>query len=132
MAASAPHAATGAAGRGRLAPGGLRDLVAQRLSERPDLEFTPTQLGHLTGRSSGAIFNALVTLCERGVAVQTQDKPKTFALATPARRRRASRASRGAPSVVGALAGVAAVAEIEVGTASEGTVQSAGSGMADS
>jgi len=80
--------------RGRLRSGELRALVAEALGRRPDLAYTPTQLSNMLGRSAGAIANALNTLCERGVAVRTQDTPKTYTAAT-ARRRKAARTARG-------------------------------------
>jgi hypothetical protein len=80
--------------RGRLRPGGLRALVADALARRPDLAFTPTQLSNMLGRSAGAIANALVTLCEQGVAVQTQDKPRAYS-AVGSGNTREARAARG-------------------------------------
>jgi hypothetical protein len=62
-------------------------MVAERLTNDRTLSYTPAQLSNLLGRSSGAIANACVTLCEQGVAVQVKGKPKTYA-AAPAKGRR--------------------------------------------
>lgn len=64
---------------GRLASGGLRALVVELLASRPQVEFTPTSIGHLLGgRSSGAIANCLSTLTEQGVIERTSDKPRRY------------------------------------------------------
>lgn len=84
-------------GAGRPAPlgrGELRWMVQDRLYVNPDSEYTAAELSHLLGRSSGAIFNALVKLCELDVAIQTAQKPKTFAWATDTRRRAGIRPTR--------------------------------------
>ncbi|MEU1984412.1 hypothetical protein [Nocardia sp. NPDC019395] len=66
----------------KLAPGALRGLVEDHLRDHPGQEFTPHQIGKaLAGRSSGAVHNALMKLTQTGVAKQTCDRPKKFALA---------------------------------------------------
>jgi len=75
----------GGSGQGKLAPGALRGLVEDHLRDHPEHEFTPHQIGKaLHGRSAGAVHNALVTLTKTGVAHQTCQRPKKFAL-TPTR-----------------------------------------------
>jgi hypothetical protein len=64
----------------RLGKGALRGMVEDYLRANPGKEFSPNAIGKALGRSSGAVFNALVKLVGDGYAVQTQDKPKRFAL----------------------------------------------------
>jgi membrane protein involved in colicin uptake len=94
----APSATRGGTGAGveiirlaRLGPGQLRQLIAEHLQADPSLEFTPTELGNKLGRSSGAIANALATLCEHGEAVQTLASPKTYRTTQTPPPRRAGR-----------------------------------------
>jgi hypothetical protein len=65
-------------------------MVADRLLDTPAVRYTPSQLSNLLDRSSGAIANACVTLCEQGIAVQVADKPKTYTAAPSKRRGRRS------------------------------------------
>lgn len=67
--------------RGRLAPGQLRRMVHEYLGDHPDREFTPTELGHLFVRSSGAILNALEKLREDEAVTRTKDRPRTYRIA---------------------------------------------------
>ncbi|GGL20628.1 hypothetical protein [Nocardia jinanensis] len=65
----------------KLASGALRGLVEDHLRDNPGEEFTPHQIANaLGGRSSGAVHNALVKLAKTGIAEQTCDRPKKFAL----------------------------------------------------
>lgn len=64
----------------RLGKGALRGMVEDFLRANPGKEFSPNAIGKALDRSSGAVFNALVKLVGDGYAVQTQDKPKRFAL----------------------------------------------------
>ncbi|MBF6095736.1 hypothetical protein [Nocardia cyriacigeorgica] len=64
----------------KLPPGGLRGQVEDYLRDHPGESFTPHQIGKALERSSGAVHNALVKLAANGVAVQTNDAPKKFAL----------------------------------------------------
>lgn len=68
---------------GRLRSGELRDLVAGHLAERPDIEFTPTMLSHLLGRSAGAIRNCLDRLTSDGAVQLVNDKPVRFRHVVP-------------------------------------------------
>jgi hypothetical protein len=63
---------------GRLRSGQLRALVAQTLAARPHDQFTVTQLSNMLRRSPGAISNAAEKLREQGLAVRTQQHPKTY------------------------------------------------------
>ncbi|MBF6102088.1 hypothetical protein IU510_29160 [Nocardia cyriacigeorgica] len=64
----------------KLPPGGLRGQVEDYLRDHPGESFTPHQIGKALERSSGAVHNALVKLAATGVADQTNDAPKKFAL----------------------------------------------------
>ncbi|MGH9215298.1 MAG: hypothetical protein ACRDZS_03505 [Acidimicrobiales bacterium] len=68
-------------------------MVADHLADHPKIEFTSTQLGNMLRRSSGAIANALVVLCDQGLAVQTKDAPRTYRAARPKAGRRRNRTS---------------------------------------
>jgi hypothetical protein len=68
---------------GRLKPGALRGLVEQHLADHPEQDYTPTALGHLLGRSSGAIANALEKLVADKYAVMVKAKPRTYRSAPP-------------------------------------------------
>ncbi|MBF6456054.1 MULTISPECIES: hypothetical protein [Nocardia] len=69
----------------KLAPGALRGLVEDHLRDHPGQEFSPHQIGKaLGGRSSGAVYNALLRLVGTGVAQMTTERPKKFMLAQPA------------------------------------------------
>ncbi|WP_280433439.1 AAA family ATPase [Nocardia brasiliensis] len=83
--------------------GELRRLVAQTLADDPGTEFGPREIAKITGRSSGAIGNALEVLVRDGHADRTQDAPRryranaeTAAAAAPAHR--TPTAPRTAPS----------------------------------
>jgi predicted transcriptional regulator len=65
----------------RLAPGALRGLVEDYLSDHPGEEFSPSAIGKALDRSSGAVNNALEKLVLDGYAVKTKEAPKRFALA---------------------------------------------------
>lgn len=78
-----PPTLTPTGNRNRLAPGGLRQLVADYLTAHPKEAFTATRISREIDRSSGAIANALVTLANRGVAEQVGDRPRTYRAATP-------------------------------------------------
>ncbi len=68
--------------KARLAPGALRGMVEDHLRDHPSEEFGPTAIAKaLSGKSSGAVSNALDKLVEDGVAVKTNDKPRRFTLA---------------------------------------------------
>jgi len=56
-------------------------MVADHLTVHPGLSFTPAELSNLLRRSSGAISNACIILCTQGIAVQVQQRPKTYAAA---------------------------------------------------
>lgn len=64
----------------RLAAGELRGQVEDYLREHEGEVFGPGAIGKALGRSSGAVNNALERLVADGYAVQTNDKPKRFAL----------------------------------------------------
>lgn len=67
---------TGPARTGRLRNGELRRQVAAFLAARPGVEFTPGAVARgLSGRSSGAVANALGALTATGHAVLTCEKP---------------------------------------------------------
>jgi hypothetical protein len=65
----------------RLAKGALHGLVEDFLVERRGQEFGASAIGKALGRSSGAVANALVRLTERGVAVQTGERPVRYSAA---------------------------------------------------
>jgi hypothetical protein len=65
-------------------------MIAEHLAANPKIEFTAPQLGNILRRSSGAIANALITLCERDEATQTGTVPRTYRT-TRARARRTRR-----------------------------------------
>lgn len=65
--------------RERLAPGVLGTMVAAHLMAHPEMDFTPTELSHvLGGRSSGAIYNALVKMKNAATVIQTCESPRRF------------------------------------------------------
>jgi hypothetical protein len=69
---------------GRLRSGGLRALVVEQLTARPEDEFSPTMLSRILERSSGAIANCLDILVNSGFAELTCEKPRRFRhVATP-------------------------------------------------
>ena len=66
----------------RLGKGQLRDLVLAYLNDRPGEALTPTALGKATGRSPGAIGNALRRLAESGEVVEVSSAPRRYAAAS--------------------------------------------------
>lgn len=62
----------------RLGNGELRRMVARVLADDPGTEFGPRAISKLTGRSSGAIGNALEVLVRDGHADRTQDAPRRY------------------------------------------------------
>ena len=63
----------------RLARGGLGDLVAEVLAGHPEVDYTPTMISHmLSGRSAGAIANALERQVKAGTAVRACEAPKRY------------------------------------------------------
>jgi predicted transcriptional regulator len=79
---AAPPATGQRGSNGRLASGGLRQMVIDHLRAHPDEAFTATKISRVIERSSGAIANALVTLTNKGLAEKVSDKPLTYRLAT--------------------------------------------------
>jgi nitric oxide reductase NorQ protein len=66
-------------GKARLRSGELRRLVARFLADRPSEQFTPREVASgLSGRSAGAVANALVVLAGWGGAEQTSAKPLRY------------------------------------------------------
>ncbi|GAA1918732.1 helix-turn-helix domain-containing protein [Streptantibioticus ferralitis] len=63
-------------------PGALRQMVLDHLQAHPRGEFTATALSRVTGKSYGAIANALVTLEQHGQAQQVNDHPRRYQLRT--------------------------------------------------
>ncbi|WP_166029169.1 TrmB family transcriptional regulator [Streptomyces chilikensis] len=70
-------------GSGRLAHGGLRQLVIEHLTAHPGEAFTATRIGRVLERSSGAVANALVTLTKQGRAEQVTERPRTYRAVLP-------------------------------------------------
>lgn len=64
----------------RLGKGALRGMVEDYLAEHPSEQFSPSAIGKALSRSSGAVNNALDKLVADGYAVQTQERPKRFAI----------------------------------------------------
>lgn len=64
----------------RLSKGALRGMVEDHLTEHPGEQFSPSSIGKALNRSSGAVANALDKLVVDGYAIQTQDKPKRYAI----------------------------------------------------
>ncbi|MGE0295274.1 AAA family ATPase [Pseudonocardia sp.] len=102
-AAPAASAAPGAAPSrpsGRLRNGELRRQVAAFLAEHPADAFTAGQVARaLSGRSSGAVANALAALGARGEAEQTTAKPLRY---------RATATTAGATATTAGVAAAAA------------------------
>ncbi|WP_280314790.1 AAA family ATPase [Nocardia wallacei] len=73
-ATSAPGTGSGA----RLGNGELRRMVARVLADNPGTDYSPRDIAKLTGRSSGAIGNALKKLTDAGQAEQTGAKPLRY------------------------------------------------------
>jgi hypothetical protein len=67
-------------GSGRLGAGELRQLVLGCLADRPGQALSPTAIAKTLGRSAGAVANALQTLAGQGAVVQTQAKPRRYAI----------------------------------------------------
>lgn len=66
----------------RLRPGELHGMVEDFLTERPNMEFTPGEIGRKLNRSSGAVANALVKLTERGATKLVCERPKKYQAAS--------------------------------------------------
>ncbi|WP_394617357.1 winged helix-turn-helix domain-containing protein [Lentzea sp. JNUCC 0626] len=69
----------------RLKPGGLHGLVEDVLRDKPDKDFSPGQIAKALQRSAGAVANALDRHVTNGLAVQTNEKPKRYRLASSER-----------------------------------------------
>ncbi|WP_035750443.1 AAA family ATPase, partial [Parafrankia discariae] len=80
--APTPPAPADAAASPRLAPFGLRHLVAQYLLDHPSDSHTPTAVATALARSGGAVGNALDRLAAAGQATLTCAKPLRYT-ATP-------------------------------------------------
>ncbi|WP_378733333.1 hypothetical protein [Nocardia brasiliensis] len=78
MTSPAPTTAPAAAPGTRLRNGELRRMVAQKLAENSGTEHSPRNIAKMTGRSSGAIGNALEVLVRDGHADRTQDAPRRY------------------------------------------------------
>jgi hypothetical protein len=70
------------AGRSRLGSGQLRDMVLQFLRDHSGEDFSPSAMGKVLARSSGAISNACDRLQADGAVVRTSDKPRKFRIVT--------------------------------------------------
>lgn len=70
--------ATGTGSGARLGNGELRRMVARVLADNPGTDYSPRDIAKLTGRSSGAIGNALKKLTDAGQAEQTGAKPLRY------------------------------------------------------
>ncbi len=79
--AAKPATTTTDSGKARLGSGQLRDMVLQVLRDQPDQDFSPSAMGKLLDRSSGAISNACDRLQADGAIVRTSDKPRKFRIA---------------------------------------------------
>lgn len=108
--AAGPGSVAGAVRRsGRLRNGELRAQVAEFLADRPGAEFAAGKVARgLSGRSSGAVGNALALLASRGEAEQTTARPlryratgATAAAPTPSRPAAPSSAPRTGAARVG-------------------------------
>jgi MarR family len=77
-----PAAEQPPSGSGRLRSGQLRQLVVGCLAERPGHALSPTRVAKTLDRSAGAVANALRVLAGQGAVVQTQAKPRRYAIAT--------------------------------------------------
>lgn len=71
-------------GKGRLGSGQLRDMVLRVLQDHPDQEFSPSALGKLLARSSGAIANACERLMADGAIARTSEKPRRYRISMTA------------------------------------------------
>jgi hypothetical protein len=67
-------------GVGRLRSGQLRELVVGCLAERPGQALSPTAIAKTLDRSAGAVANALRVLAGQGSVVQTQPRPRRYAI----------------------------------------------------
>ena len=65
----------------RLGSGQLREMVLNHLRAHPDQEFTPSTMGKLLTRSSGAISNACESLLAFGLISRTSEKPRRYRFA---------------------------------------------------
>ncbi|MFB4285001.1 hypothetical protein ACBJ59_57725 [Nonomuraea sp. MTCD27] len=80
-AGTAVRSGTSSGTAGGVRPGALRDRVQAHLTEYPDKDFTPYEIGKVLDASSGAAANALDRLVNLGHAVLTCERPRRFALA---------------------------------------------------
>lgn len=67
--------------KGRLSPGKLREMVLNHLRAHSDQDFTPSSMGKLMVRSSGAIANACDSLLAHGLITRTSEKPRRYSVA---------------------------------------------------
>ncbi|MGP3917750.1 hypothetical protein [Nonomuraea sp. 10N515B] len=77
---TAARPGTGGGAGGGVRPGALRDRVHAHLTEYPDKDFTPYEIGKVLDASSGAVANALDRLVNLGQATLTCERPRRFAL----------------------------------------------------
>jgi hypothetical protein len=63
--------------------GELHGLVLDHLRAHPEEALSPTQVCRALNRSAGATANALTALCNGGLVVLVDVKPKTYQLAPP-------------------------------------------------
>jgi len=74
---SAEPPAPGSA-KARLGAGRLRDIVLVHLRAHSDQDHTPSAIGKVLVRSSGAIANACQKLATEGAIAQTSEKPRKY------------------------------------------------------
>ena len=67
-----------ASGKLRLGAGKLREMVLAHVRDHADQDFTPSALGKVLQRSSGAIANACEKLAGEQLITQTNDKPRRY------------------------------------------------------
>jgi hypothetical protein len=67
-----------AAGEKRLGAGKLREMVLAHLRDHDDQDFSPSAMGKVMQRSSGAIANACEKLISEQLITQTSDKPRRY------------------------------------------------------
>jgi hypothetical protein len=65
----------------RLGSGQLREKVLSHLREHLDQDFTPSAMGKVMARSSGAISNACDRLMADGLITRTSGKPRRYRFA---------------------------------------------------
>ena len=69
---------TAASGKLRLRAGKLREMVLAHLRDHANEDFTPSALGKVLQRSSGAIANTCQKLVGERQMRQTSDKPRRY------------------------------------------------------